>query len=229
MVPYSARLAWSSATGAKRTSAPNDDRFAADGRTFAVADGMGSRPGGDVAAEEAIAAVVGALEVEAPSATVLCTAIERAQRAVAAAGARLALPAMATTLAVVAIAGPRVHVAHVGDTRVYRRSSGRLELVTSDHTAAAEAGLADASPLAGALTRYLGTEADAAVPDVRSIAVRPGDRYVLCSDGVHRAVDAVELARCADEPIFSAASALVDAARRNATRDDATAVVIELL
>jgi protein phosphatase len=82
-------------------------------------------------------------------------------------------------------------VAHVGDSRAYRFRGGQLEQLTQDHTWVHEqvvAGFlskeqARAHPLKNVVTRALGGESDVAV-DVREVEVKPGDVYLLCSDGL---------------------------------------------
>jgi protein phosphatase len=82
-------------------------------------------------------------------------------------------------------------VAHVGDSRAYRLRNGRLDQLTQDHTWVNEqvvAGFlskeqARSHPLKNVVTRALGGESDVLV-DVRELEVRPGDLYLLCSDGL---------------------------------------------
>jgi serine/threonine protein phosphatase PrpC len=89
----------------------------------------------------------------------------------------------------------RAAICHVGDTRVYRIRDGLATLLTRDHTVGMELGAllspkhADdmkerSHPLAHVLTRAVGTDRRAN-PEWRKIDVAKGDRFLICSDGVH--------------------------------------------
>ena len=105
---------------------------------------------------------------------------------------------MGSTAAVLMFDGEescRAAVCYVGDSRVYRIRRGLAVALTRDHSVGAELGrLAEPSraeefsmrsnPLSHILTRAIGTEASVR-PDWRKVDVMPGDRFVVCSDGVH--------------------------------------------
>ncbi|MBQ6008573.1 MAG: serine/threonine-protein phosphatase [Kiritimatiellae bacterium] len=90
----------------------------------------------------------------------------------------------------------RAVIAHVGDSRIYRWRRGKGSLLTRDHTVGDELGRAHVSdseaaalksrknPLSHILTRAVGTGFKVR-PDWRKIDLRAGDRYLLCTDGVH--------------------------------------------
>src|SRR5215213_2732257 len=98
---------------------------------------------------------------------------------------------MGTTVVGLLLSGYNAAVAHVGDSRAYRLRKGRFEQLTQDHTWVNEqvvAGFlskeqARSHPLKNVVTRALGGESEVVV-DVREIEVRPGDLYLLCSDGL---------------------------------------------
>ena len=135
--------------------------------------------------------------------------------------ARLGVPEMLSTLAVVVVEGEKLYGLNVGDSRVYLLQRGELTRLSTDHN--------EPSPeLQHVLTRAMGMEADV-VPHHFEHAVAAGDVILLCSDGVTRVL--------ADEPLQQAlargprARSLVAAAREQATPetlDDISAVVIEL-
>ena len=166
-------------------------------RLFAVADGFGPAPGPSSAALAALADldttpyddVVGALG----------EAVTRATTAASGAGRDLAAVA-GTTLTALWLAGGAAHVAHVGDGRVHRRREGVLEQLTRDHTlvqALLEEGRltvdeARSHPHRALLNRALTGESDV---DVLTADVRPGDRLVLTTDGVHSTLEPTDLAR----------------------------------
>src|SRR5690606_32314063 len=104
---------------------------------------------------------------------------------------------MATTV-VAALFAPRtqqMHIAHVGDSRCYRLRHGKLELLTLDHTIANE--ILERRPETpddvleqlprNSVTSALGMEVDFRVP-VRSLDLAPGDRFLLCTDGLTTAI-----------------------------------------
>ncbi|WP_437668969.1 bpX6 domain-containing protein [Sorangium sp. So ce131] len=148
---------------------------------------------------------------------------------------------------VVAHAADRLWIAHVGTTRVYLFRAGQLFRVTRDHTLVEDllasgkltAAEAETSEYRNIITKTLGA-AQAVEPDVLYVTLCRGDRLLLCTDGVHRAVDdgAIRalLARHADPR--QASKALVQRARAQQgqardpagqaqAEDDATAVVVD--
>lgn len=109
---------------------------------------------------------------------------------------------MGTTVAMVAVRGDRAWVAHVGDSRVYRVRPGQAERLTTDHTSIqrmVDAGIltpkeAESHPDSNILSRCVGARPEVE-PDVRGPEqVLPGDRFVLCSDGLHGPVKDEEIA-----------------------------------
>ena len=113
-------------------------------------------------------------------------------------------------------------VFHAGDSRIYRFRYGRLDLLTRDHTVGSELGSAMAAggdshaqalrarsnPLAHILTRAVGTEM-LVRPEWKTVDVQRGDRFLLCSDGVHDMLDDAEIASL----LASASTPRVAAAR----------------
>ena len=173
----------------------NEDAHASvrarDCGVWAVADGLGGHAGGDVAARVAAdAAVAAAATPPDLAADALAACVHAAHRAVAQAQAHEpALRTMRSTLALLAIDGRRARWTHVGDTRLYRFSGGRIVDVTKDHSLAAALRRDprhDAAPSAGRnqLLRTLG-ESDEPAADVApaAVAIAAGDAFLLCSDG----------------------------------------------
>lgn len=126
--------------------------------------------------------------------------------------------------------GPQF-VFHVGDTRLYRYRQGRLTQMTRDQTMyqkAVDAGVLYNLPGRNLLLQALGPSSGVR-PDLRMQVTEPGDLYVLCSDGLHGACDDEEmsaiLAQGAD--LESTCAALIDAAKRNRSRDNITVVLLQ--
>ena len=213
---------------------------------FAIADGMGGRGGGALAARTAIDRLLHAVADHGPpGGTDWPAVMEIVSADVVAAGLHHGIERLGCTLLVAASSGPLVTVVHVGDSRAYRLTGraadderpARLDLLTRDHNIRAEllaAGLdvgeyRERGVAPHGLTSYIGLERDALRVDVVDVAVRAGDRLLLCTDGVHRQVDDTTLrdalggATCQD-----AAAHLVALADESGGRDNATALVLEI-
>ena len=159
---------------------------------YAVADGMGGHLAGEVASRMAIDAVAALPPMDAPSAQALRAMMQETNRAILVhAEADEQTRGMGTTCTVLWLAGDRALIAHVGDSRVYRLRDGVLEQLTRDHSLVEEMierGLitraeARVHPRRNIITRALGTQGDNE-PDVFEVDARPGDRWLLCSDGL---------------------------------------------
>jgi protein phosphatase len=181
------------------------------GWLFALADGVGGQQDGEVASRTAVESVLAGFRDAAggePQTALLPRLIQAANALVYDAGlaARPSGSAMATTLAACHLRYDRAVVAHVGDSRCYLVRGGQARLLTRDHTVANEQvrlGLLSAEEAAQAPTRHMlsrsvGNELFVNV-DVCDQQVLPADVLVLCSDGLHGAVTAPELARLLDD------------------------------
>jgi len=216
----------------------NEDVALCEGHLVAVADGMGGHAGGEVAAAVAIALVDAAFT--GGSVDELLAAVRAANRAIAdrAAGAP-ELEGMGTTIcAAGAIGGGRLAIVNVGDSRAYLWRNGELSQLTDDHTVTGElvrrGELSESEalehPHRNVLIRALGVGAtvdvDAAVHDVH-----PGDRLLLCTDGLFTEVPAGEIASLMrnEADVTATADALVDRALSHGGNDNVTVVVAEVL
>jgi protein phosphatase len=231
--------------GRKRTR--NEDAFtvAPEVGVFAVADGLASRPFGQLASALAVESVTEILRADIPRpasqapepAADLCA---RFTIAVQLANERIlgmtegAACGMAATFAGVLVGGDAVCIAHLGDARVYRLRDGALAALTEDHNVANELIArgtppweALARPDGAALTRALGLEAR---PDVgvRLESARPGDVLLVCSDGLYRMVPNPEMERILldFDPVDIAVDRLIQCANGRGGRDNVTAVVV---
>jgi PPM family protein phosphatase len=222
----------------------NDDWYAVSEGLglLLVADGVGGRPGGDVAAELAVATVHDALaqpETTWPADPVearerLLDTIALANRRVREEGLRRAhLEGMATTLVAALVISDALWVAHVGDSRAYRLRDGGLERLTRDHRveedAAVQARLdpeqaAQLEP--GLLTRAIGL-GERVMADVRFVDLAPGDTVLLCTDGLTVVVEEREIAAVLDahQDTAAAAAKLIERAIALGAPDNVTCVV----
>jgi len=130
-----------------------------------------------------------------------------------------------TTVVVLLTCGPKCQVLWAGDSRAYRLREGRLDVLTKDHVWAGFSGtLGDKS---STITRAVGGEAHLEL-DTWCGKVQPGDRYMLCSDGISRALDEDAIRQCMRVPdLRAAADALIEEAIGSGSSDNVTAVVIE--
>lgn len=218
---------------------------------FVVADGMGGHNAGEVASHLAIKTIREFIADSAATsdwtwpfpfepaysvdANRLLTAVRLANRRVYQEGcAHEAMEGMGTTVVAVLVSGDRAVMVGVGDSRIYRWRDGALVQLTSDDTwLAAVMGVQDAEraesthPMKHVLTSVVGTREDVR-PTAREEVLRPGDRLVLCSDGIHGRLDnpAIAAVLRAGGSAEHVAEALVGAAVDRHTSDNATALVI---
>ena len=186
---------------------------------FAVADGMGGHPAGDVASAVAIQRlreVLATSDGSAP-ADVVARALNEAHAAVLAeAEAEPSRSGMGTTAVVAVVFDSEAWVGHVGDSRCYLLPTGaELRVVTADHGAG------------GYLTQALGLERGVS-PDVVHVPFEGGDRLLLCTDGLSNMVgdaDIEKILRAADD-VQGACDALTAAALDAGGVDNVTTVVI---
>ena len=214
----------------------NEDSLVVSPPLFAVADGMGGHAAGDVASETAVET----LQKFAPtSANVedLGQAVINANMAVIEESRKAGLEGMGTTMTAAVIEKSRIAIAHVGDSRAYLLHHGRLQQITRDHSLMAdmiEAGRitpeeARHHPNRSIITRALGSD-PAMQPDLSELTASPGDRLLLCSDGLYSMVEDEQiqsiLARTRDSQ--RCASALVNAAIAAGGLDNTTVIVVDI-
>ncbi|HVW43350.1 MAG TPA: PP2C family serine/threonine-protein phosphatase [Amycolatopsis sp.] len=191
-------LRYAVATDVGQRRDANEDSVFTSVRLLAVADGMGGHVAGEVASSGAIAAITD-LDERLEAGTAKADRLEALGDAVADAVSRLtdladrdpALEGMGTTLTALLWESGQFFAAHVGDSRGYRLRDGELEQITRDHTVVQELveqgqitpEVAMTHPSRSVLTRALqaGGIAD---PDLFTVEAQPGDRYLICSDGL---------------------------------------------
>lgn len=231
------------ATDVGRVRAANEDACFVGSRIVAVADGMGGHAAGEVASRLAVEAMR-ALD-EAPGdldAEAFGQAIADANAAIVQHGRQHRRTAgMGTTLCGVGMVGgpaaSELCVFNIGDSRVYRLAEGTLRRASIDHSEVEElqsAGLITADearthPLRNIVTRCLGM-ARGAEPDASVVSAVPGDRWVLCSDGLNGELTDAEIAEIvgAHPDPQQAADALVAAAVEAGGRDNVTVIVADV-
>jgi protein phosphatase len=215
---------------------------------YVVADGMGGHSAGDVASGLAINALAQhaattllPLEIDpltpAPDiegwlrdAINVANATVHEQR-------KLAGTNMGTTLVMAYIMGGQAYVAHVGDSRAYVMNDSRIQQVTVDHSLVQR--LVDTKqltleearvhPQRNVIYKNLGDRASVS-PDITRLDLQPGDRLLLCSDGLNTVVEDARI----HEIVMGAASPqdacrqLVDAANAAGGPDNITVILVQM-
>jgi serine/threonine protein phosphatase PrpC len=222
---------------------------------FLVADGMGGHAAGEVASRVAAQAIEAFIndtrdaDVNTtwpfPYDTTLSLDGNRLTAAFRLANRRItaamqedeALRTMATTAAALLINKGTPVVAHVGDSRLYRWRAGTLVQITQDHSWVNEqvrAGVltetdAKSHPWRHVVTRALSGGEDPDV-EITEVEIKPGDRLLICSDGLSGVVPADRLAEIIGraEPLDKTCQALIDAANQAGGPDNVTVAVLQV-
>ena len=232
----------------------NEDAMLVDNNLglYVVSDGMGGHAAGEIAAREAVASVASYVRAQARlleriqagqvSQSLLSSiagiAVARACRHVYLyACEHPEMAGMGCTLTVLLIGRDKAAMAHVGDSRLYLERHGKLRQMSVDHTVAEEfarRGLItrDEIPLipqGHALARAVGVRESVEV-DEMLFSIRPGDRFIMCSDGVWGYLDDL---RDMEEFLFlldpdEMAESLVAFANTAGGHDNATALVVDV-
>jgi protein phosphatase len=232
----------------------NEDAFACDDSLglYVVADGVGGHAKGEVASQESVEQISGFVRqgrisiadfLEAPGLQERRHAVRRLLESAVQSACYMVFglaeldPAqrgMSTTISALLIAGRYGVIAQVGDSRVYRMRSGIGQQLTEDHTLLnfqLKQGLiseAEARTMKGknVITRAVGHK-DYVEVDTREIDVQPGDRFLLCSDGLHGYLEAGEIEQVLGrDPLAQAPTRFVEMANERGGRDNITVVIV---
>lgn len=220
---------------------PDDKDLARNrGLFFAVADGMGGVSGGDFASRLALRTIVEEYYARSEP-----TVPSRLNEAISQANRRIFQEAenhpeyygMGTTVSIVLIHGDHAYVAHVGDSRVYHSRNGdSLCQITEDHSLVAEQVRngyiseeeARSHSLKNLITRAVGTK-DSVKVDLFALRIKPGDTFLICSDGLSNMVDNDQFAAAlAGDNLQGAARLLIGRALEAGAPDNVTAVLIRV-
>jgi protein phosphatase len=242
--------------GLRRSS--NEDSYCTrpDLGLYVVADGMGGHVAGEVASRVAVEAIEVFIQETAgadknrtwpfPFEPALSLEANRLKAAFRLANRRIAsaiadshdLRGMATTASALLVGADSACVAHVGDSRVYVLGAGQLQQITNDHSWVEEqvrAGTMTATaarqhPWRNVVTRALSGGEDPEV-DVTEIRPAPGERYLLCSDGLFSVVPDEQIAALLATPgvaLEDLCQRLIEAANNAGGPDNITALVLEV-
>jgi protein phosphatase len=212
-----------------------------------VADGMGGQAAGEIASKRAIEVIPRELRKNlsaGPPAdqvkSFVRKAIVQANEEIMAMGALdRDLRNMGTTV-VVALwrKGPEIYIANVGDSRAYHVRDNQIEQLTVDHSLAQA--LVDNKTISAAearehrfrnvLWKYLGSKEVGEGPEVKVVPIKPGDRLLLCTDGLTGPVPDAQLLSFINEhpDVQQCADGLGQLALDNGSRDNVSCIVIEV-
>jgi protein phosphatase len=179
-----------------RTRASNQDSGYSGVNLFFVADGMGGHAGGDIASAlvtHQVAQVDAIYDSPESAGEAIKQAMLKANRKLCETVEQHGeLAGMGTTFSGLAMVGSKVAVAHIGDSRIYLARVGQVKQITKDHTFVQR--LVDTGritpeealthPRRSVLMRVLGDVEDAPEIDTMTMATKPGDRWLICSDGL---------------------------------------------
>jgi PPM family protein phosphatase len=223
-------------TGRQRRS--NEDRAFDQAPLFAVADGMGGARAGEVASKIVVETFSEGLPDAGSDEERLATAVREANRRINdLAQEDPDRAGMGTTVTAAYVGPDAVSVAHVGDSRAYRFRDGELERLTTDHSLVEELKRrgrlteeeAEEHPQKSVITRALGPEPRVEV-DTLTYPARPGDVYLLCSDGLTGMVSEDRIGEILGESasLKAAGQSLIREANERGGRDNITVVLFRL-
>ena len=141
---------------------------------------------------------------------------------------------MGTTISAMLVTGGFAVTAQVGDSRIYRISNGVVEQLTEDHTLIAwqlKQGLiteeeAKVSPHRNVITRAVGNR-DYVEVDTRIVPIAAGDRFLLCSDGLHGYLRDTDVLPVVGLGAEAAVKRFIDLANERGGKDNITAILVE--
>jgi len=216
----------------------NEDAWVCHPPLFAVADGMGGARGGEIASRVAATALGESVDGSGEARVVALIqeanrqVYERARQDSDASG-------MGTTITVALFEDGIVSIGHVGDSRAYLLRDRKVDQLTEDHSLVAELVRtgrlspeeAETHPQRSVITRALGTDPDVDV-DVFSVEAKPGDLFLICSDGLTAMVDDATILDTVEgrrDDLDGVAKELIAAANRSGGEDNITVVFFEVV
>jgi type VI secretion system ImpM family protein len=226
-------LTFRSAAGSDvgRVRTINQDAFLEqpEGGLWAVADGLGGHSDGEHASRMVCDALAGFVQYPSFSDTVAAVQTRMAEvndHLLRASARSLLGDRCGTTLVALMVRDTRAAVLWAGDSRLYRWRSGRLEQLTRDHSPADRGG-SHGRAQSNAVTRAVGVSEHLEL-DVFEDRIRPGDRFLLCSDGLTRTLPDARIQTWMESPdIETAVNGLIRDTLEAGAPDNVTALVVE--
>lgn len=233
------QLAFAARSDVGKVRSKNDDSAYVGRYLAVVADGMGGHVGGDVASASTVLDLAPLDRADhADPATVLADEIQSANQILnELVHHNPKLARMGTTCTAVLVDENQLHVAHIGDSRAYRLKDGVFEQLTTDHTFVQrlidEGRLkpedAENHPHKNVLMRVLGDVDASPELDVATYPAEPGERWILCSDGLMAVVDdaTIEEIMRTGENLDAIVNQLVELTLDGGSPDNVTIVAFE--
>lgn len=218
-----------------------------------IADGIGGHRSGEIASDIAVEMICDAIassDVSQPVEIMEAAMLQASQSILAQGHQSSEHQGMGTTCVCAWIIGNQLYASHVGNSRLYLLRNEHLTQLNIDHTyvqEAIDAGALTAEqarshPHSNIIRRYLGSEADPVVDtrirtdrnhhfsdENQGFRLRPGDRLMLCSDGLNDMVTDEVIAEELKKPdIDQAVSSLITAANLKGGKDNITVIVLEM-
>ncbi|MET4136436.1 PP2C family serine/threonine-protein phosphatase [Pseudarthrobacter sp. PvP090] len=224
-----------------RVRAKNDDSAYVGRHLAVVADGMGGHAGGDVASAATVLDMLhlDSDDYDGDAGTVLADEIQTANSLLSElVHINPKLAGMGTTVTALLLAEGKLHFAHIGDSRAYRLRNGEFEQVSVDHTFVQrlidEGRLrpeeAENHPHKNVLMRVLGDVDASPELDLATLDVEPGERWLLCSDGLNYvAGHVVERTVRETRNLRECVELLVDLTLEAGAPDNVTVVMLEIV
>lgn len=241
------RLEYFGKTDVGRKREKNEDSLLLNGKLnlYMVADGMGGHVGGGFASRLAVQTVEEAVIQSRPESlepedckALLQHAVGMASRRIfEKAASEVNLQGMGTTAVALFFRKNKVYIGNVGDSRAYRIRSNKLEQMTVDHSLVGEqlrAGIlkpkeAKEHRLKNIITRSVGFQSNVEVDSEVRMA-KPGDFYLLCSDGLYNLVEDEEMLDVVThQNLQNACQQLIDIANSRGGDDNITVVLVKVI
>jgi serine/threonine protein phosphatase PrpC len=241
---------WAVLTDPGRNRSKNEDAFLVEPEIglFLVSDGMGGHPAGEVASDFVSQNLSVRIE------TTLDSLRSQSQRAIRnllkhsiryhnqevwwEGQSQSGCQNMGATVILCLLRDQQAYVANLGDSRLYRLRKNRLVQISRDHSIVnelIEAGHLDPNEAnehasSGQITQYMGME-ELAQPHIRSFELHPGDRLLLCSDGLTDMLSdrTIKTVLCENQLPQQVVQCLVDQANQAGGFDNITVVLIDWL
>lgn len=225
-----------------RIRSNNQDSGYAGRALFVVADGMGGHAGGDVASAIATKRIALAdtdySSAQDAAASLQASLLAANRQLTETVSEHAELTGMGTTVSAIVLHGDQVVIGHIGDSRIYLLRSGELSQITTDHTFVQR--LVDSGriteeeamvhPRRSVLMRVLGDVESSPEIDTMILDARPGDRWLICSDGLSGVVSFTEIHDILDTDAGAklVADRLVKASLDGGAPDNVTVVVLDI-
>jgi protein phosphatase/serine/threonine-protein phosphatase Stp1 len=229
------------ATDTGRVRKHNEDAFAdcAELGLWAVADGAGGHAAGEVASAMLVDALK-TLPRDLPPEDALVqmrTRVIDVHHALREEAERVGADAMASTIAILLVHGDEFVALWAGDSRIYVLREGVLRQITRDHSfvqGLVDAGVlteaqAERHPQSNVITRAIGAPEDSGELDRVTGTVQAGDRFLLCSDGVNKVLDARGITQALMGNHANPAQTMIQLAMQSGSRDNVTAIVVDIV